>query len=42
MMLTTLLMGYDLPMNSWAEKQRIALAACTLVSYDQGFKTIVG
>ena len=34
-------MGYT-HQTTWTEKQRIALAACTLVCYDHGYKKVYG
>ncbi len=35
-------MGYNNPQNSKATKKAIALAAATLVSYDLGYKKVLG
>ena len=40
--LTMCLLGYNHPLQSWAEKEKIAEAARKLVSYDQGYKKVVG
>lgn len=38
--LTACLLGYNHPLRSWAEKEKIAQAASKLVSYDQGYKKV--
>ena len=41
-MLTAFKMGYGQPELSYAARERIAVAACTLISYDHGYKKVVG